>query len=101
MKWNLFLKMNLETYGKKTKKHFLIIFVFLFVFFLLVSSQVNALPTGTLLYKTGTQGKMYGLNEFRFSPFFQNIHLGGVGIYLGEIEGEPTVAEVSSGRVRL
>ncbi len=74
-------------------------FIFFFFLFLFICSEVKALPFGALLYKTGEGGKMYGLNEFRFTPFVTNKHLGGVGIYLGKMDGEPTVAEVTYGRV--
>ena len=77
-------------------------FIFCFLFFsFFISNKIEALTFGTLLYKTGENGRMYGLNEFKFSPFVGNKYLGGVGIYIGKIEGEPSVVEVSYGQVRI
>ena len=79
----------------------IIIFFLPALFFFFSPIQVRAIPFGTLLYKTGPEGKMYGLNEFTFQPFLNQLHLGGVGIYVGKIDNEPKVIEVSYGRVRM
>ena len=86
---------------KLRMKNTRIIFLFFFFFLFLFSAKIKALPVGTLLYKTGENGKMYGLNEFSWSPFLSNQHLGGVSIYLGKIDNEPSIAEVSYGRVMI
>lgn len=84
---------------KVTKQRFILLLFVLLLFF--IPKQCRALSTGTILYKTSEKGKMFGYdNETNFSLIPGEIYPGGVGIYLGEKNGIPAVAEVDQNGVR-
>ena len=63
----------------------------------------QAMPRGTILYKTGENGKMYGYNDFEFSLIPDQTNFGGVGIYTGKDklnDNEPTIFEVDYSGVK-
>ena len=78
---------------------FLVVLIFLFFTF----ETAQALPRGTILYKTSFDGKMYGLNyqEMHF-PIFddEGFYPGEIGLYLGTKNNEPMVLEIRQGRIR-
>ncbi len=89
----------MEFVKNKTKIVFILFFYFLFFNPLII----QAMPKGTILYKTGENGKMYGRDDYyEFSLIPGKTHFGGVGIYVGKdkLTKEPTVFEVDYSGVR-
>ncbi|MBL7053285.1 MAG: DUF2341 domain-containing protein [Candidatus Portnoybacteria bacterium] len=80
-------------------KIFFLILVLVCLFFNF--NIVNALPFGTILYKTSANGKMYGYNDFEFSMIPGKVNAGSVGIYLGEKDNIPIVVEVSYNGIKI
>jgi hypothetical protein len=72
---------------------------------------VWAMPVGTLLYRTASDGKMYGYNTGElFEPLaissnkeleVMRINSGHVGIYVGKVDGEDKVLEAIDNGVQL
>ncbi len=60
------------------------IFLVIILGLLIIPNLVFAVPQGTIFYKTGRQGKMYGYNNFEFSLIPGKAHFGNVAIYLGK-----------------
>ncbi|MDA2936069.1 DUF2341 domain-containing protein [Patescibacteria group bacterium AH-259-L05] len=81
-------------------KYLLLILVF--AVFVISAPAVYAIPWGTILYKTSTDGRMYGYNGFDFSLIPGQIYPGGVAIYIGKnkLDNEPMVVEVDYSGVR-
>jgi len=61
-------------------KIFLLFVLGLFI----IPNVIYAVPQGTIFFKTGSQGKMYGYNDFSFSLIPGKTHFGNVAIYLGK-----------------
>ena len=79
-----------------------ILFVFIFVLFF-YPLIVQAMPLGTIFYKTSENGKMYGYNNFDFSLITGKFYPGGAAIYIGRDRlknYEPTILEVDYNGVR-
>ncbi|MCF7906916.1 hypothetical protein K9K85_01380, partial [Patescibacteria group bacterium] len=86
---------------KKTKA--IALGVIFFLLFFGWFSRARALPWGSILYHTSESGKMYGYNNFEFSPISSKFYPGAVGIYIGKSKkfGWPLVVEVDYGQVRI
>ncbi|MBU4369971.1 hypothetical protein KKG58_04420, partial [Patescibacteria group bacterium] len=83
----------------KTKIFFILIFILFFNPLI-----VQAMPKGTILYKTSENGKMYGYNDYyEFSLIPGKAHFGGVGIYIGNdrLTKEQMIVEVDYSGVRI
>lgn len=80
----------------------IILTIFLLIlFFNLSLSKVLALPVGTLLYRSSSNGRLYGLNEEELISIrkgtIKNIYSGHVAIYVGEENGEHIIVEALAG----
>ena len=87
------------------EKAFLFLVVFLLLFSFNFAFAKNIMPVGTLLYKTGPNGEIYGKNTniiFKLNklipPDFE-LNSGHVGIYVGKINKIDTVVEAVAGGV--
>ena len=78
----------------------LLILLFL-IFFIFLSPKTLAMPIGTLLYRTSSDGRLYGLNEDELikikNGIIKNIYSGHVAIYIGEENGEHYIVEALAG----
>src|SRR5680860_400426 len=68
------------------------------------SKPVSALTPGALIYRTSSDGKMYGysddsLLEINEQGILEHIHSGHVGIYGGRENGEDYVVEALAGGI--
>ena len=85
------------------KKIFSSLFLFFIIFFFLLFpfNKVMALPVGTLLYRTSSDGKMYGLNEDNLididKGIVKGIYCGHAAVYVGKENGEDYIVEALAG----
>jgi len=68
--------------------------------FLMLPIFCRAMPPGTLLYRTSTDGKMYGYTNdpiiYAEKGIVKNVYSGHVGIYIGQEDGVDYVVEALS-----
>lgn len=79
------------------KKYLLIIFALVLPAILFFPREARAMPLGTLLYRTSSDGQMYGYSGFDFikinNGFLTHLYTGHVGIYVGKEDGVDYVVE--------
>jgi hypothetical protein len=72
--------------------------------FLAAGRPAQAMPLGTILYRTSANGQMYGYNQKSLlkvnNGILQDIYSGHVGIYIGQENGEDYVVEAMADGVR-
>ncbi len=77
------------------KKSALIISAFLLSF--IIGNYARAMPIGTLLYRTSSQGNLYGYNTTNLikvkNKMISNIYTGHVAIYVGQENGVDYIVE--------
>ncbi|MCF7820164.1 MAG: thermonuclease family protein [Candidatus Pacebacteria bacterium] len=80
---------------------FILIIILVLINFFYLVNLAQALPVGTLLYRTSSNGKLYGLNEDELIHIkkgtIKNIYSGHVAIYVGEENGEHYIVEALAG----
>ena len=87
--------------GKARRGHIFLFLVFLLMPGIFFAKNCQAMPVGTLLYRTSAYGELYGYNT---SELFQlidyskedglktiKINCGHVGMYVGKIDGEDMI----------
>ena len=80
-----------------------IIFILITLFFLLSFKveKVSAMPIGTILYRTSSNGQLYGLNQKELissdKGIMGHIYSGHSAIYVGEIDGKDYIVEALAG----
>lgn len=78
---------------------FKVMFAFVFSFLLLIifPNLCLAMPPGALLYRTSTEGKMFGYSSdplvYSEKSILKNVYSGHVGIYIGKENGVDYVVE--------
>ena len=64
-------------------------------------SQAAAMPLGTLLYRTSSDGKIYGYSDFELlkinNGILSDLYTGHVGIYVGQENGVDYVVDWDDG----
>ncbi len=75
----------------------------LFISIFLTPLFCKAMEPGTLLYRTSTEGKMYGYTDdpliYEEKGIVKHIYSGHVGIYIGQENGEDYVVEALGGGI--
>jgi len=63
--------------------------------------KVSAMPIGTLLYRTSSNGQLYGLNQKELmtskNGIMEHIYSGHTAIYVGKINGKDYIVEALAG----
>lgn len=79
------------------KKYFLIIFVLLLPVILFWPKEARAMPLGSLVYRTSSDGKMYGYSGLDLIKvehgLLTHLYTGHVGIYVGQENGVDYIVE--------
>jgi endonuclease YncB( thermonuclease family) len=83
------------------KKIIIIILISIFCLLGFKIEKVSAMPVGTLLYRTSSNGEMYGLNKkeiiSREKGIINHMYSGHAAIYVGKIEGQDYIVEALAG----
>ncbi len=87
------------------KKNIFILLLFFGLLFFWQPSRARAMPVGTLLYRTSSDGLAYGYNKSELiiasKGIVKGIYSGHVGIYVGKINNEDYVAEALASGLQL
>ena len=83
------------------KKVIIIILISVFCLLGFKVEKVSAMPVGTLLYRTSSDGQLYGLNQKDLMKsdkgILKHIYSGHSAIYVGEIDGKDYIVEALAG----
>ncbi|MCF7795369.1 hypothetical protein K9M50_03355, partial [Patescibacteria group bacterium] len=83
------------------KKIIIIILISIFCLLSFKVKEVSAMPVGTLLYRTSSDGQLYGLNQKELMSskkgILDHIYSGHSAIYVGEIDGKDYIVEAMAG----
>jgi hypothetical protein len=79
------------------KKYFFIIFALLLPAILFWPKEARAMPLGSLVYRTSSNGKMYGYSDLDLIKvehgLLTHLYTGHVGIYVGQENGVDYIVE--------
>jgi endonuclease YncB( thermonuclease family) len=83
------------------KKLIIIILISIFCLLGFKIEKVSAMPVGTLLYRTSSDAKLYGLNQEELMTsekgIMKHIYSGHSAIYVGKIDGKDYIVEALAG----
>lgn len=103
MNKKIFIKNKVSIKNKVFTKNGLLFFCLLFLLSVFLPATCRAMPPGALVYRTSSDGKMYGYSGdpliYSSKGIMKNIYSGHVGIYIGKENGVDYVVEALAGGV--